>query len=209
MAFIAVPTLTFAGEVAPAAKIAALEVQSGVSIKTDPSNFSVVSLGRWSAQANQRSVQSAGQVVDQVAAAQTSDPSGYRLKTKNYRRSVYLPHVLAAERQYSLPPGLLDALIWTESRYNPFAVSKAGAAGLGQLMPKTAQALGVSNRYDPRANVSGAARYLRQMLDKFGGIHLAIAAYNAGPASVMAVNDVPNYRETRRYVRDVIAAWSR
>ena len=94
----------------------------------------------------------------------------------NYRRAAYLPHVYAAEAQYGLPTGLLDALIWTESRYNPFAVSGAGAAGLGQLMPGTARELGVFNRFDPRTNLMGAARYLRQMLDKFGMVHLAIAA---------------------------------
>ena len=90
---------------------------------------------------------------------QGSAPSGFR-------RASYLPHVYAAEAQYSLPSGLLDALVWTESRYNPLAISKAGAAGLGQLMPGTARDLGVSNRFDPMANIFGAARYLRQMLDK-------------------------------------------
>ena len=95
---------------------------------------------------------------------QGSAPSGFR-------RASYLPHVYAAEAQYSLPSGLLDALVWTESRYNPMAISKAGAAGLGQLMPGTARELGVSNRFDPKANILGAAQYLRQMLDKFGVVH--------------------------------------
>lgn len=86
--------------------------------------------------------------------------------------------------RYALPTGLLDALVWTESRYNPLAVSRVGAAGLGQLMPATARELGVSNRFDPMANIDGAARYLRQMLDRFGTVHLALAAYNAGPRAV-------------------------
>ena len=121
--------------------------------------------------------------------------------------AAYLPHVYAAEAQYGLPTGLLDALIWTESRYNPFAISGAGAAGLGQLMPKTARELGVSNRFDPRANLSAAARYLRQMLDKFGMVHLAVAAYNAGPGAVERAGGIPLNGETPSYVRNVLAFW--
>lgn len=125
----------------------------------------------------------------------------------SFRRAVYLPHVYAAEAQYGLPTGLLDALIWTESRYNPFAVSGAGAAGLGQLMPKTARELGVANRFDPRANLSAAARYLRQMLDKFGMVHLAVAAYNAGPGAVERAGGIPLNGETPSYVRNVLNFW--
>lgn len=125
----------------------------------------------------------------------------------DFRRAVYLPHVYAAEAQYGLPTGLLDALIWTESRYNPLAVSGAGAAGLGQLMPGTARELGVFNRFDPRANVWAAARYLRQMLDKFGMVHLAVAAYNAGPGAVERAGGIPLNGETPSYVRNVLAFW--
>lgn len=120
---------------------------------------------------------------------------------------MYLPHVYAAEARFSLPSGLLDALIWTESRYNPVAVSRAGAAGLGQLMPGTARDLGVSNRFDPKENLLGAARYLRQMLDKFGVVHLAIAAYNAGPGAVERAGGIPLNGETPGYVRDVLNRW--
>lgn len=125
----------------------------------------------------------------------------------SFRRAAYLPHVFAAEAQYRLPAGLLDALIWTESRYNPFAVSGAGAAGLGQLMPKTARELGVANRFDPRANLWAAARYLRQMLDKFGVVHLAVAAYNAGPRAVERAGGIPRNGETPSYVRNVLEFW--
>ena len=124
-----------------------------------------------------------------------------------FRRASYLPHVYAAEAQYSLPSGLLDALVWTESRYNPMAISKAGAAGLGQLMPGTARDLGVSNRFDPKANILGAARYLRQMLDKFGVVHLALAAYNAGPGAVERAGGIPRNGETPAYVREVLRHW--
>jgi soluble lytic murein transglycosylase-like protein len=124
-----------------------------------------------------------------------------------FRRASYLPHVYAAEAQYALPSGLLDALVWTESRYNPLAISKAGAAGLGQLMPGTARDVGVSNRFDPMANIFGAARYLRQMLDKFGVVHLAIAAYNAGPGAVERAGGIPRNGETPAYVRNVLRNW--
>jgi type IV secretory pathway VirB2 component (pilin) len=86
----------------------------------------------------------------------------------------------AAARQ-SISPALLEALIWQESRWHPDAVSPAGAVGLGQLMPATARHLGVDPR-DPRASIHGAARYLREQIDHFGGnLELALAAYNAGP----------------------------
>jgi soluble lytic murein transglycosylase-like protein len=125
----------------------------------------------------------------------------------SFRRAAYLTQVYAAEAQYGLPSGLLDALIWTESRYNPQAVSRAGAAGLGQLMPGTARELGVANRFDPRENLNAAARYLKQMLDKFGMVHLALAAYNAGPGAVKRTGGIPLNGETPAYVRNVLAFW--
>ncbi|ASK87141.1 MULTISPECIES: lytic transglycosylase domain-containing protein [Alphaproteobacteria] len=129
-------------------------------------------------------------------------------RTASSRRTIYISSIRAAERKHALPFGLLDALIWQESRYNPMAVSPAGAVGLAQLMPGTASDLGVRNRYDPVANINGGARYLRQMLDKFGGIHLALAAYNAGPNAVQRAKGIPRYRETRDYVKKVLARWT-
>ncbi|QOV94703.1 lytic transglycosylase domain-containing protein [Novosphingobium sp. ES2-1] len=138
-------------------------------------------------------------------------PYKYEPKAKrgpsDFRRASYLPHIYAAEAKYSLPAGLLDALVWTESRYNPVAVSPAGAAGLGQLMPATAKELGVFNRFDPMANIFGAARYLRQMLDRFGVVHLAVAAYNAGPGAVERAGGIPRNGETPEYVRNVLQSW--
>lgn len=125
----------------------------------------------------------------------------------SFHRLSYLPHVRAAERRFTLPPGLLDALIWKESRYDTFAVSPAGAAGLGQLMPKTARELGVRNRFDPLANLYAAARYLRQQLDRFGQVHLALAAYNAGPGAVLRAGGIPRNRETPAYVLDILRRW--
>ena len=130
-----------------------------------------------------------------------------RTARPSFRRSAWLPWVTAAENRHGLPTGLLDALIWTESHYNPMALSGAGAAGLAQLMPGTAQGLGVANRYDPIASIDGGARYLRQMLDRFGLIHLAIAAYNAGPGAVDRAQGIPANGETPGYVHNVLERW--
>lgn len=125
----------------------------------------------------------------------------------NFREAIYLPLIREAELRYRLPPRLLQALIWAESRFNPMAVSPAGAAGLAQLMPGTARELGVTNRHDPAQNIDGGARYLRQMLDRFGSVHLALAAYNAGPGAVSKAGGIPKNRETPGYVRSILDRW--
>jgi hypothetical protein len=126
---------------------------------------------------------------------------------RSFEETLYEPLIRQAEARYRLPPRLLQALVWQESRFNPMAISPAGAAGLAQLMPATARELGVTNRHDPAQNVDGGARYLRQMLDRFGAIHLALAAYNAGPGAVSRAGGIPRNRETPGYVRSVIQRW--
>lgn len=124
------------------------------------------------------------------------------------RRQRYWSHVAAAECRHGLPAGLLDAVVLQESRYHPAALSPAGALGLAQLMPATARGLGVADRLDPLANVDGGARYLRAMLEKFGSVPLALAAYNAGPGRVVSARGIPANRETPGYVRNVLSFWS-
>jgi soluble lytic murein transglycosylase-like protein len=126
----------------------------------------------------------------------------------SFRETLYLPMIREAELRYGLPSRLLQALIWAESRFDPLAISPAGAAGLAQLMPATARELGVLNRHDPAQSIDGGARYLRQMLDRFGAIHLALAAYNAGPGAVARAGGIPRNRETPDYVRNVLHRWS-
>ena len=126
---------------------------------------------------------------------------------RTFKEALYEPLIRQAEARYSLPPRLLQAVVWQESRFNPLAISPAGAAGLAQLMPATARELGVANRHDPAQNIDGGARYLRQMLDRFGAIHLALAAYNAGPGAVSRARGIPKNRETPGYVRSVIERW--
>ena len=103
---------------------------------------------------------------------------------------------------------LYRANIEIESNYNPRALSDAGAIGLGQLMPDTAQALGV-DPHDPQQNLDGSARYLLMMLDRFGDSRLALAAYNAGPEAVDRHGGIPPYRETKSHVAKVTAAMLR
>ena len=186
-----------------------LNPASGYRIENADAGFELVTHGVW--RSPEAQLPSAGISSDAVSGTPraTSRRGSKRSPgvAPNFRRAAYLPHVYAAEAQYGLPTGLLDALIWTESRYNPFAISGAGAAGLGQLMPKTARELGVANRFDPRANLSAAARYLRQMLDKFGMVHLAVAAYNAGPGAVKRAGGIPLNGETPSYVRNVLDFW--
>jgi len=110
-----------------------------------------------------------------------------------------------AASKYGVPENLLRAVVQHESGGNPRAVSPAGAMGLMQLMPETAQTLGVSDPFDPAQNIDAGARYLRQQFDRFGDWTLALAAYNAGPGAVEAYGGVPPYQETQNYVKNVLA----
>ena len=112
-------------------------------------------------------------------------------------------------RTYNLDPKLLHAIAKVESNYNPRAVSPKGALGVMQLIPSTARLVGVSDPFDPRENIQGGARYLRYLLDKFGDLTLALAAYNAGPKAVEAYGGIPPYAETQRYVRSVLSLYQR
>ncbi len=120
----------------------------------------------------------------------------------------YVGKIEEVARRYGLDPALVEAIIIAESGAEPRAVSKKGAMGLMQIMPTTAMELGVSNPFNPHANIEGGVRYLRQLLDRFqGNLLLALAGYNAGPAAVERYGGVPPYRETRRYVRRVLLLW--
>lgn len=107
--------------------------------------------------------------------------------------------------RYGVEPALIEAIVGNESGYDPKATSPAGARGLMQLMPATARSLRVGDPYDPEQNVAGGTRYLRGLLDRFGRVDLAVAAYNAGPNAVKRYGGIPPFAETQAYVRAVLA----
>ena len=114
--------------------------------------------------------------------------------------------IVEIARVYDLDPAIVAAIISVESDFNPRAVSRKGARGLMQLMPATAEALGVVNIHDPWENIEGGARYFREKLDRFGGdFRLALAAYNAGEAPVRQHGGIPPYPETVGFVNEVLA----
>lgn len=114
-----------------------------------------------------------------------------------------------AALEVGLDPALLEALVRQESGFNHRAVSHAGAQGLAQLMPGTARDLGVENPFDPMENLRGGARYLADMMQQFGDLRLALAAYNAGPGAVQKHGGIPPYKETQNYVRSIMSAYGR
>ncbi|WP_437308024.1 lytic transglycosylase domain-containing protein [Sorangium sp. So ce388] len=120
----------------------------------------------------------------------------------------YATYVREAAKLYSLPVELILAVMKVESGFNPQAVSRVGAMGLMQLMPKTAEEVGARDPFEPRQNVLGGARYLRILINAYdGSLTLALAAYHAGASAVDRYAGVPPYPETRRYVASVRALY--
>ena len=120
------------------------------------------------------------------------------------RRSDYDPLIDEVARAHAVPPALIKAVIAAESAFNASAVSRAGAQGLMQLMPATADELGVLDPFSASENVTGGASYLRKLMDRYGSLPYALAAYNAGPTAVDRYGGIPPYRETQAYVERVL-----
>jgi soluble lytic murein transglycosylase-like protein len=114
-----------------------------------------------------------------------------------------------ASRRHGVPPALVKAVIHAESAFNPRAVSPKGAMGLMQLMPATAQLLGVAQPFHANQNVHGGTRYLRSLHDRYGSWTHTLAAYNAGPSAVDHYRGIPPFDETRRYVKRVLSYYRR
>ncbi len=140
----------------------------------------------------------------------TNCPSDFPDNMATYHDTgmIHSPVIKKAAMNYGLDPALVRAIIQAESGGNPHAVSSKGALGLMQLMPNTARELDVKNPLDPASNIRGGVKYLRSMIDRFGGdLLLALAAYNAGPGTIERYNGLPPYPETVQYVKKVLIYW--
>lgn len=127
-------------------------------------------------------------------------PGGYRVLS----RAEIDKFVDEMSAKHKVDPELIRAVITAESGYNPTATSRKGAQGLMQLMPGTAQQLGVRDAYNPKQNIEAGVRYLRALLDKYDGdLDRALAAYNAGEGAVARAGGVPGIRETQNYVQKI------
>jgi soluble lytic murein transglycosylase-like protein len=140
----------------------------------------------------------------QVSAAPPDTPFGGRLPAP---QQPFADAIAAAADRYGLDPKLLHALVAVESSYDARAISPAGAGGLTQLMPSTAAALGVTDRFDPPQAVMGGAAFLAQQIRRFKDLRLALAAYNAGPVRVAAGSRVPEIAETQAFVARVLECY--
>ena len=134
------------------------------------------------------------------------------VKSKNNPNSVSRSEIDNLITKYSDKNGLdedfVKAVINQESGFNPNATSHCGAMGLMQLMPATAQGLGVTDAYNPEQNIQGGTKYLKGLMDRFGNDKsLALAAYNAGPNAVKKYGGIPPYTETQNYVKKVLSKY--
>ncbi len=151
-------------------------------------------------------VQSAAQEDSFAAAMTKAQGAAGTAKMSTAGRQEIATLVQAAAKRHGVDANLALAVAVAESDLQPQAVSTAGAMGVMQLMPETARSLGVRNIHDPRENIDGGVRYLKQMLNAFGGdVVKAVAAYNAGPDAVRQYAGVPPYPETKAYVNKVLS----
>jgi hypothetical protein len=116
----------------------------------------------------------------------------------------FAPLIIRAAQRWSVSAQLLAAQLYAESGFNPFARSPAGAEGIAQFMPGTAEAMGLLDPFDPGAAINAQAHLMRDLLGRFGSVPLALAAYNAGPGSVAACGCIPPFSETRAYVTKIL-----
>jgi len=142
--------------------------------------------------------------------AGSRDPKPAQLKPQNLKPQDLNEVINTISDQHHIDPDFISSVIHAESGFNPRAVSPKGAQGLMQLMPGTASKLGVSNAFDPRANVEGGTRYLTELLQRYNfDVIKALAAYNAGPLRVQQYGGVPPYNETRAYVARIVRDYNR
>jgi len=143
--------------------------------------------------------QGSSNVVEMVSAKVCDD-----LNPKKIERR-YTPHIKEVAKSHGVSPALVKAVIKAESGFDPEAVSSQGAVGLMQVLPETARRVGVSNPHDPHSNIVAGVKYLKKLLEMFGGDEaLAVAAYNSGPGNVLKYGGIPPYRQTQVFVNRVM-----
>lgn len=161
-------------------------------------------------------VRSACSAVKEVAAtmAATPQPVNASTTTQSTVSTRWTPQAVDTlvenvAKRHGVDPNLVRAMIKVESNFNPRATSRKGAIGLMQLMPATARELKVRNPYDPAQNLDGGVRHMKSLLENYNGdVALSLAAYNAGQGAVERHGGVPNYKETRSYVRRITEIYS-
>lgn len=156
-------------------------------------------------QSVRQQVKSAARTHAFFATPWTNDPISRADPVCDPVQTAELDHLITeASQKNALTPDLLRAVIQRESAGRPCAVSSAGAMGLMQIMPQTAEYLGLMEPFDPAKNVEAGSRYLRELLERYGGdLVMALAAYNAGPRRVDEAGGIPPIRETQDYVRGI------
>jgi len=137
--------------------------------------------------------------------AEATDVSASASSTSSTTSGKFADIIAAAAAKYDVDADLISAVIKAESNFNANAVSSCGALGLMQLMPATADSLGVEDPLDPQQNIFGGTKFLHRLLDKYkNNVSLALAAYNAGPGAVDKYGGIPPYAETQTYVKRVL-----
>jgi soluble lytic murein transglycosylase-like protein len=140
-----------------------------------------------------------------AAATEPADAERVEQDKPTLEGTPYGEIIASAAEAHGVNPMLVRALIEVESGYRAKARSRRGAMGLMQLMPSTAREYNVRNPFDPKTNIEAGIKHLKTLIDRFRGVELALAAYNAGPGAVERFNGVPPYRETRSYVSRILA----
>ncbi|HEV8144164.1 MAG TPA: lytic transglycosylase domain-containing protein [Methylomirabilota bacterium] len=156
-----------------------------------------------------RSPRATPAVVAPLSSRSTNIVASIRRRTRSETHAGIVTLAHRAAVRYGIPESLVAAVIAVESEFNPDAISRRGALGLMQLMPRTAAGLGVRDAFDPRENVDAGARHLRDLLNRFADVPLALAAYNAGAQAVIDHGGIPPYPETRAFVARVMSRLER
>ena len=175
-------------------------------LAADDSSFTDVPTAEITGYEKDLSLPAAPAPTKQAPSQLASIPSSGSVKTSPAKSPIPLNEVVnSASATYHLDPDLVNSVIHAESGFNAHAVSPKGARGLMQLMPGTANQLGVNDAFDPEANVTGGSHYLRELLELYNfDLVKALAAYNAGPQRVDQYRGVPPFRETRAYVARIV-----